>query len=670
MGKQISANNAQEQLCQYYREKTFRPDIQGIRAIGALLIMSFHIWLNRVSGGVDIFFVISSFLMTSVLLSSFARHNKLAPIRFWVNIVSRVTPSAVLVLSLTFIVGIFLVPPPLKVQFINEIIASLLHIENIQLIRLSVDYLNSDLPPSPVQHFWALSIQMQFYFTLPFVVALCLFFISHQQKATIALLTLFVIVVSSLAFSIYYTSHSPASAYFNPLARAWEFYLGCTLAFILPFMSIKALYCRIAGVAGLALLVIGAFFVPSHLNYPGYVALVPVLAALLLIYSGIHSSAKFNFPYRFLTAKPLVALGNISFLVYLIHWPILVFYKTSTGVEMVSLSAGLSIIIASIILAFAVTYGYEKPIVRRTRANKTLIPTLTALAFTLTSFSMVYSYRADLHSSIASRVSFWESGEVHMKKNKLTSLSSNEIDYEDILSARMLLPDAYKKNCHQDGFTSDLLTCSYGDNQSKTVIALIGGSHSTQWLPALQVIAKKHNWHLLNITKSGCPFGAINDSNQSCREWNDNLIDYLITLKPSAVITTSTRVTGEEYTSEYIPSPYIQAWTTMQNAGVSVIGIRDNPRFDYNIPECIYQSNDYTECNRLRTELFQAISPAVAYRNLITEIDMTDYLCNSITCPVVHKGIIMYRDSHHISVPYVRSLTNILEEKIIRKTSF
>ncbi|HEY6612166.1 MAG TPA: acyltransferase, partial [Pseudomonas sp.] len=155
-------------------QDTYRDDIQGVRAIGAILIALYHIWIHKVSGGVDVFFVMSGFLMTGVLIRQLESTNRIQPFVFWGNLVKRIAPSACTVLLATLLLGYFFVPEPLWTQFIKEVTYSAIQVENIGLMRNSVDYLARELPPSPVQQFWALSIQVQFYVFLPLILTLVL----------------------------------------------------------------------------------------------------------------------------------------------------------------------------------------------------------------------------------------------------------------------------------------------------------------------------------------------------------------------------------------------------------------------------------------------------------------------------------------------------------------
>ncbi|MCW8194625.1 acyltransferase [Proteobacteria bacterium 005FR1] len=195
-----------------YASRYYRSDIQGIRAVGALLILAYHIWGKSVSGGVDVFFVVSGFLMTSLLLRRCAESGAIAPLQFWSGIVRRVAPSAYLVLLGTLVCGYFFLPPQFWLVTVNELLFSAAHLENFQLMRLSVDYLANDQPASPYQQFWALSVQVQFYFLLPLIIGLGLFFSRRRKSLVPLIVTVAVFLLASFAYSLVATGQQAVSA--------------------------------------------------------------------------------------------------------------------------------------------------------------------------------------------------------------------------------------------------------------------------------------------------------------------------------------------------------------------------------------------------------------------------------------------------------------------------
>lgn len=303
-----------------YTHHEYRNDIQGLRAVGAIIIMVFHIWFNKVSGGVDVFFVVSGFLMASIVLKGYFLNGTVSPFPFWGGVIKRVAPSAYIVLAATLIASYFISSPVLIYNVLHEIIASALHLENIQLIRLSVDYLSSGSPPSPVQQFWALSIQMQFYVVFPLILIPLAYIAKKKQTSAPLFLGVIFIILASFAYATVLVKDDPAMSYFNPLSRIWEFFFG-SLAFLLISNAKKIKYRQALGIVGIALIVGGAILIPRGASFSGPISLIPVLGAVFIIMSGVGGKGVVN---NLLSNKFLVFLGGISFTIYLWHWPILV----------------------------------------------------------------------------------------------------------------------------------------------------------------------------------------------------------------------------------------------------------------------------------------------------------------------------------------------------------
>ncbi len=246
-------------------------------------------------------------------------------------------------------------------------------------------------------------------------------------------------------------------------------------------------------------------------------------------------------------------------------------------------------------------------------------------------------------------------------KNKLVSTT---ISRDELIAARRVLPSPYNIGCHQQGSGTSAKKCSFGDVGSDIKVVLAGGSHALQWLPALRLIAKKNNFEIISMSKSSCPLGALKHSDISCKVWNENVFKEIEKIDPAFVITNTTRTTT---TSEYIPEEYVDTWRRMNSMGVDIIGIRDNPRFTYDVPDCAYKdqvSRNNDPCIKKRINSLLENNPANAYRNLIGNIDLSDWLCNNQLCPVVNEGILMYRDVHHVHLPYVKYLTSIIEKQM------
>lgn len=307
--------------------KRFRADIEGVRAVAALLVAIYHIWLGRVSGGVDVFFVIAGFLITGSLLRGMQRTGRVDVGRFLGRLAIRLLPNALTVLITVGVATVLLFPLSRQQAVMREITASALYVENWQLIANSVDYLARDAEDSPVQHFWAMSIQGQFYLIW---VALALISLVGARRAIgrrfIALMALLTLV--SFVISVTMTWTDQPVAYFHTATRAWEFGIGGLVAGLVAVPRLSERGQRIAGWSGLVLIVCTGMVVPVSSAFPGIAALLPVTGAVLILLGGTpsrHSVASV------LSSRPLVSLGGVAYAIYLWHWPLLVFYLHLRG---------------------------------------------------------------------------------------------------------------------------------------------------------------------------------------------------------------------------------------------------------------------------------------------------------------------------------------------------
>jgi peptidoglycan/LPS O-acetylase OafA/YrhL len=647
-------------------DNSYRDDIQGIRALGAIMIAVYHIWIAKVSGGVDIFFVISGFLMASVLARQFERQGKVQPLLFWGNLAKRISPSAYVVLLATLVLGYFFIPEALWMQLIKETIHSAFHVQNIGLMRDAVDYLARDNPPSPVQQFWALSIQMQFYVLLPFLL-MAGFWLSSRLRSvwpTVAILA--TVIVASFVYSVLATRANPAPAYFNPLTRAWEFYSGSLLVFLLPYIRLGVLARNLMGLVGLAILLVGGSLVPASVKFPGYVAALPVAAALLLIISGARGQD--SIAKRVLSHRYLVAIGGVSFTIYLWHWPLLVFGLEYTKAGHLNLAQGLLVILLAVILAFATTRLVERPLrEKRIERGGVLAPYFIGMAFLLPVLGSALLWKHHLQSVIDQEIAISQRFEAAGPSLAELQDDASRISEEHLIAVKSILPDAYADNCHQDGVSPEVKDCAYGDVTSAQVVALVGGSHSAQWLPALNIIGKQSGLRIVNITKSDCPLGALEGSHPSCIEWNRQVVERLKQLKPIAVVTTSTRASKSDG-SEYVPEAYVRQWKALDALGIDVIAIRDNPSFAFDVITCVSRNkDDALACSKPRSQSLSALDPAVPYTHSLDNlsvVDMSEFFCTAETCVTVSHDYLMYRDWQHLNVPFVVSLTTKLNEKL------
>jgi peptidoglycan/LPS O-acetylase OafA/YrhL len=653
-----------------YLQSQYREDIQGIRAIGAILIMVYHIWIQKVSGGVDVFFVVSGFLMTGLLLRQFAREGRILPFQFWGQIVKRIAPSAYLVLLATIVLGFFFLPPPFWRDTLKELVFSAAHLENFQLMRTGVDYLARTNPPSPVQQFWALSMQVQFYVLLPILVVPLVMISARLRTLWPLLAGVISILIASFVYSVVATSENPTSAYFNTGARIWEFLAGALVALVLPWLRLGARAASILGFVGLFLLLGTGIFVPAVADFPGFVALLPVVAAMLLIVSGAsptHQSATGSF----LASGPLVFIGASSFTIYLWHWPLFIYAQHHYDTTSLSFLQGMALMAAATGLALLTTKIVETPF-RRIPKTKPLLAYAVGIVFFVPTVAAALGgmrHLDDLTREMLSKPA--TAPGVYFTGHAISIQDTAEgLELADFAAVKFDMTRVVKDGCQIEGSSRAIVACEFGDTSSDTVVALVGGSHASQWESVFSGVGQRHGFKLVTITRAACTLGYLEWLDDPCRDWNAGIVEKLAELEPLLVITISTRLDrfGRMDKAEYIPDAYVQKWAELNALGIPVLGIRDNPWFEQRPNACAWDNMDeISVCARPVEELFLEVNPAEKFAEqmpLFHSADFTHFFCADGRCPVYFDGKLMWRDSHHLTDSYMKYISLAVERSL------
>jgi peptidoglycan/LPS O-acetylase OafA/YrhL len=645
-----------KEIFEPYANRCYRYDVQGIRAIGAIIILVYHIWMNKVSGGVDVFFVLSGFLMTGLLLRQYAREQRLRPFEFWGGIVKRIAPSAYLVLLATLIFGYFFLPPLFWRVSLNDLLFSAAHLQNFQLMRLSVDYLGAESPASPFQQFWALSMQVQFYFLLPILLA-CGIWFARRQRSLLPLIGLVTLLfLLSLGYSLVITALKPAASYFDTGARVWEFLAGALAALILPHLNLRARTAALLSILGLVIILCTGLLIPRSLPFPGFAALLPVTGAVLLLIAG-GCTAQQGGASRWLSNNTLVALGSISFTVYLWHWPILVYAQHHHGTISLGLLPGIGVIVAAILLAYLTTKIVENPFRRISKTTPwssylvgvlfflpTVVPALGARQYAV----QLHNYLEEAgpvaeHDYFKGRAIALQDNAQAVSLSQIASVSSNKsFTIPECLDGRL---------------------CESGDTNSERVVALVGGSHAAQWEPALAKMGERYGFKVVTIAQMSCALGYLEWMDEACLEYNKTILATLTALQPAFVITNSTRLDrdGHSEQAEYVPEVYAEKWREIAALGIPILGIRDNPWFEDNPSQCVWNNLETaSQCARSKDELYQAENPVEPVAANIPQFHSVDFLalfCVEGRCPAVFDHYLMYFDTHHFTKTYLEYMT-------------
>ena len=608
------------------------------------MVAVYHIWFHRVSGGVDVFFVVAGYFAAGSLLKATSlptATERLAAVgQYLLRTARRVIPSAVVVIVGTVGAGLLFMPRSLWQTAIPHGWASLRFWENWYLIETGNDYLQQGIAASPFQQFWALSIQVQSYVVFPLLalVAAATARLLRRSKRRALFLVVASIFVVSLAYSAYMTSIDQPTAYFHLGTRLWEFAAGTILALVLRKPVGNAMVMRVVGWAGLAAIVSFAAFVDPSQLLPGFVALIPVSAGAAII-----AAAKLGVEPGILKAKPMLWFADSSFAFYLWHWPILVFYRLQFQEE-VSLTAGVSILALAAILAVATTTLVEKPLRESRRLRESASASIVACLLLLTPAAAALAVWNV--SDQSQREEDWQAVE-----SLLAGEPSPSNDFVPSTAiARQDSSTAYERRCQQWQKPSEVITCLWGNESSDKTIALVGASHSTQWIDQVADTADELGVKLVTMTKGACPFGDMIQADftvdASCAPWSEAVLDRLLDEPPDLVITIVTRaVAGIEQ---------VPAWKTsyleqLSAAGISVLGIRDNPRFGFDVPSCI-ETKGVDACAVQRSTVLAPIDelniPELPH---FTFLDTADDFCTVDICPAVRDGVLVSRDGSHLT---------------------
>ena len=666
----------------------YRPEIEGLRAVASLLVATFHIWLGRVSGGVDVFFVIAGFLTTLTLLGQIRRFGRVRPIAFLRRLASRLFPAAAVVLVVVAALAPLLLRPSQLLQTFTEVLASTFYVENVALARAGVDYLAQDDFHSPVQNFWAMSVQGQFYLVwlaLVLVATLAAVLLRRRAQLPRFLLALVAaLTVLSFAFSVVLVGIDQSTAYYSTLARSWEFGLGSLAALVLPGLAIPAALRTVAGWLGLIGVVSCGFVLQVSSAFPGAAALWPTLSAVLVLVAGTGPAPERGVG-RLLALRPLVWLGGLSYGIYLWHWPLLVFWRESTGEDPTAL-AGLGVIAAAILLAAASKRFLEDPLHRRAPAERPHRLRALATAALLAVAALVGATGlTGTNAAIAA---------------DLTRAHALPVSTEGCVGAAALAnacPDSWTTSlpavdasedgsalntdeCSTGNSGTALKECRFGDPAGLRVL-LIGNSHAASFFPALRGVAEERGWDLHTYYKTGCVFSTAErrddsaSSRRSCDVWNGKLQEELAGQEPYALVVTAYSAKKSVFVdASGTPDEqagidgFHESWAPLIARGSTVVAIRDNPVLpSLSLLACAEEPGSAADCSVPLDEAFADREPMAAAAEGwpgAAAVDLTRWFCDDRGCPLVIGGVKVYRDLGHLTESYARTLAPYLGEAL------
>lgn len=663
----------------------FRPDIQGLRAIAVMLVLLYHSGVSALSGGfvgVDVFFVISGFLITTHLLESLAREGRIRFGAFYAKRARRILPAALLVAALTVIAAWIWMSPLLMPEVLRDAAATALYVPNLVFAQDGTDYL-AETTPSVFQHYWSLGIEEQFYLFWPLLLAAG-FWLCRRSERRMLVLTAVVTAASFLACVLLMGVSQPWT-FFSLPTRAWELGVGALVAFALRagarsgarwLRDLRTGWLAWAGLAGLAAV---ALTFDAGTPFPGWTAALPVLATAALIIGGA-APGRQN-ATRLLGLRPMQFVGAISYSLYLVHWPLQVIPQAAVFVEEpLPLAARLGLGALAVPLAWLLHRYVERPVIRwpalRTRPAWATGAVAAAASLAVVATSAGVSQIVPQQEVSSERTAAPEQQELDPAGTDF--VPANLSPALDAVAADN--PSVYDEGCHRDEENSDPSGCRIGEEAEAPLMFLLGDSHAASWFPALEQLASEGKIRLDSNTKNSClPLETeqqfLDRPYDSCAQWRQGVLERIDEEQPDLVIlagfTNRERILPQEGADVDTQWHDGLAATLEKIDGPEVAVMRDVPTQQKAPNHCLAKNPEAADrCATPRTAAFDeplitAEAGAVADSGTdATYVDLTRYFCNDRTCPEIIGDTVVFRDHHHLTQTFSRQLSEPLWQQL------
>jgi peptidoglycan/LPS O-acetylase OafA/YrhL len=659
----------------------FRPDIEGLRAIAIVAVLLCHAGIPFLAGGyvgVDVFFVISGFLITRLLVGEIDRTGSVSLVRFYARRARRLLPLMLVVLAAVGLATALLLSPVRGKEVSGDIVSSALYVANWHFAAQSVDYFAQGVEPSPLQHIWSLAVEEQFYLAWPALLLGVTWLWRRRGLPVRPILwaTVAAVFATSLVLGVHLTVEQPNAAYFSTVARAWELALGAMLALLgarrLPGPASVAL-----GWAGLAAIVYAVFAFGPGTPFPGLAALVPTLGAAALILAGSAAAAT-GAPAGLLSLSPVRYVGRISYAWYLWHWPMLIFAIALWGPLTVPL--GIAAIAASWVPT-ALTHRWVEEPVRLSpwlalKPRRSLALGLGCMVAGLFVASMLVNSQPALHTAPVAEVE--GAGALAHQPTPQTRAVA--------LRPNPLWAGKDRSRMYDDGCLVGITGthsnhCEYGDLSAKRTMFLFGDSHAMQYFPAVVRVARKHHWRLVALAKSECTPAMVTVRSETtggeygaCDAWREETLRRIESAGRGSTVVISSA-------SDYVPldeggdalsgparttallDGQMATLRRLHRAGLRAAVIKDLPPAEDDVPSCVSAKlDDLVACSfpRVRSEGDDVDARAAIESPGVSLVNLTGEICPDV-CRAVIGDALVYRDKSHLSATFARTLTPFLE---------
>jgi peptidoglycan/LPS O-acetylase OafA/YrhL len=694
----------------------FRPDIEGLRAVAVVAVVLFHAAVPGVGGGfigVDVFFVISGFLITGMLWREVSSTGGVRLGRFYGARARRLLPASATVGVITAIGSAILLSPLEVRSVLGDGIACALYVGNYRFAQQGIDYLASDRPPSPFQHYWSLGVEEQFYLIWPPLIIAAAWLIRRARQRTggtaaaspsVYLVVLGLVAAVSFAASVITTHIAAPVAFFSLPTRAWQLAAGGLIALTATqWRRLPPIAAAITGVAGLGVILLACTQLGATTPYPGTAALWPVLGTALIIGAGCATPTRGC--GRLLATPPMRAIGRISYSWYLWHWPVLLLAPALLD-HPLGLPERLTAAAISAALAILTLGLIENPIrfatpLRRSAAASLTVGALATTTALCASIALLIAVPAPIGRSLAAQpLTIIEgpplvggtideySAVVQHDFAQVQAAVAASADVDDVPSnldppladapaeAQRLFFNGCLRNFLQGGQPE----CAMGDTASTTTVALIGDSNAAMWTPGFQQAAAQRHWRLELLAKGMCPLLDLPTINPAtgrayteCDQWRSQIIARLQTERPKLIVLSMSRRYGAPYGNPAGFTSYDPAWIDsitrlvrqLRNTGAQVLVLGPIPDPQSQVPACLsVHLDDATNCSPLKSVAVN--EPGIAAETAATKAgggqyaDVTPLFCTTERCPAIVGNTLVYFDQKHLTLEYAGLLTPTL----------
>ncbi|AZA09856.1 acyltransferase family protein [Corynebacterium pseudopelargi] len=672
----------------------YRYDLDGLRGIAIAFVVIFHVFVGKVSGGVDVFLLLSGYFFLGSQLRYAQKPNaKLNP--WWPlwRAIRRLVPSLIVVLLSTAICISILTPELKQADIGAQMLASMGYYQNWELLWQGQSYGAASASISPLQHLWSMSVQGQFYL-LAIIFATFLAAIFRKKLLSLKIVAGIPLLIATGASMFYAFSASNSQLnYYSTWSRMWELTLGAVLLIYCSNLAMPTWLRRLLTIIGVIMVLSTGWIFDGATQFPGPAALYPLGGAALVIIAGRGGGVLGSAPMRY--------LGRIAYPLYLWHWPLLIVITAHINEPVPPVWLGILVVVGSVALAHLTHIFVEEPFMQHARrpavGDKRIrrafgsvvrpqgllraLGGLVVVGLCITAIFIPQEWADEVEALSDYRLDpRVYPGAMALDGARVPQAEPKPDPY---LLAETVGP-AWTKGCMSWANSDPTVLpydkkpddCTFGDKDADTTAFLVGGSHAEQWMAAMDQLGKEHHFKVLPFVRQSCPaFKEELDGvfSSSCQTFNSVVMERIAEDEPDFVVSNSTRPLLElDHFIDEVPKSYPTFWEYLDTLGIPFIGLRDNPWFilpggkGKKVSQCFDKTGDLIECGKPEAEFYAPEDPSKEYFDGDTQIgiDTSKLVCEDGFCPPVIGNIYVYRDGNHISDDFARSTVPLLWEQM------